>query len=121
MQFSDKAGAGGGWYGGFASQHFNGGAGGGSSFALTKNSEIKNDEIIVIDGYGVEQERGYYAFSSKSDYTFDCVTMYSGIWDGDGKAVITLISNSQCIKTCNKCFNFLSFNIYIFAFLCSWK
>jgi hypothetical protein len=116
---SDKAGAGGGWYGGYSSQNNNGGAGGGSSFALTKDSEINNEEIIVKDGYGVEKERGYYAFITKSDYTFEYVTMYSGIWEGNGKAVITLISTSQCIKTYNKVSNFLSFHIFIFTSLLS--
>jgi hypothetical protein len=116
---SDKAGAGGGWYGGYSSQHNNGGAGGGSSFALTRNCEISNEEIIVKDGNGVEKERGYYAFITKSDYTFEYVTMYSGIWEGDGKAVITLISTFQFNKTLNKVSNFLSFHIFIFISLLS--
>ena len=46
---SDRAGAGSGWFGGYASHSATGGAGGGSSFILTQNAEIPMGEIISYD------------------------------------------------------------------------
>ena len=71
----DIAGAGGGWFGGYASMAPNAGAGGGSSFALLSNSTIPSNVN--------------YAFTTSSIYVMKLNSYANGIWGGDGKAIIT--------------------------------
>ena len=89
---NDRAGAGGGWYGGFSSHHGNGGAGGGSSFALSKNAEIPSDLIESRNSLYDEPKSEYYAFTKNSQYLIRNPIFFQGIWAGNGKAIITLIS-----------------------------
>ena len=77
----DIGGAGGGWFGGYASNDYDGGAGGGSSFILTENAEIP------IKPGGKE-----YAFSEKTEYLFTDINYATGIWEGNGKLHIICLS-----------------------------
>ena len=82
----DTAGAGGGWYGGFGSNSGNAGAGGGSSFLLSKDA-------IIPEDVG-------YAFDTSSPYTMRLFAHESGIWSGNGKIVITILSEDHTINQC---------------------
>ena len=88
---SDIAGAGGGWFGGFSGQDPNAGAGGGSSFALTKDAVFPKGEIDVYDEFYVNETRGRYAFQHK-EYIIEKPVFIQGIWTGSGMARITLMS-----------------------------
>ena len=96
--WSDRAGAGGGWYGGFASHRGTAGAGGGSSFALTKNSEIPSHEIQVYDEYYEKLEKDYYAFDINSEYLIESAVFVQGIWYGNGKIKITILRSYSCLN-----------------------
>ena len=93
---TDVAGAGAGWFGGFASHHSNGGAGGGSSFVLTKDAEIPKGTIYVMDDMYENKTSGTYAFSSSSQYVMKHPVFLQGIWTGNGKAIITLLNPGFC-------------------------
>ena len=95
---SDRAGAGGGWFGGFASQHGNAGSGGGSSFALTKDAVYPKDLIHVFDDTYKEVESGYYAFKNH-EYEVTNAVFISGIRYGNGLATIKPLSN-LFLNTC---------------------
>ena len=88
----EYSGAGGGFFGGFASHNLNAGGSGGSSFALSKSIPIPSGELIIkhIDR---TEERGYYAFKYNSPYLLHNVQFATGIWFGDGPARITYISS----------------------------
>ena len=87
---TDRSGAGGGWFGGFASHSGSAGSGGGSSFVLTKQSEIPEGNISVYDGSFKLQEQQPYAFSVSSKYVMRNDIIIPGIWSGNGKVVITV-------------------------------
>ena len=109
---SDRAGAGGGWFGGFTSNHANGGAGGGSSFALTKTATIPTGKIQVKDEFGTKLSEEEYAFDASSEYTLSSIVMAAGVWDGHGVAIITC--NFKC--SCN--FHYKSFNkVHLLLFI----
>ena len=84
---NDCGGAGGGWFGGYASNDNYAGAGGGSSYALTKTSVIPS----------LNSER-HYEFTNKSPYVLDHMLYANGIWEGNGKLHIiklrSLIENT---------------------------
>ena len=103
LGYSDRAGAGGGWFGGFASQHGNGGAGGGSSFALTRNAKIPRGRIPVYDDLYNKIDENYYAFKNRK-YLVTNAVFEAGIWYGNGKITITQISlaNEVFIKQCTR-------------------
>ena len=85
----DLCGAGGGWFGGFASNHGNGGCGGGSSFVLKKDAIIPVGELTEKKENGQTERTGTYKFSNKRKYLFDGVQYANGIWTGDGMMRIT--------------------------------
>ena len=98
-QGTDTCGAGGGWFGGFASNYINSGCGGGSSYALTLTSPIPqgiihyhDDEYNLID----QQE---YAFSNRK-YIFYNDIYERGVWFGNGFADITFLGDLS--MTCKK-------------------
>ncbi|EAX90981.1 PE-PGRS protein, putative [Trichomonas vaginalis G3] len=96
--YSDRAGAGGGWFGGFASHHGNGGAGGGSSWVLTSNAIIPEGKITAYDSsYNLSESR-QYAFS-KHDYDFHHIVAESGVWEGYGRLIIKSLGTKKC--ACN--------------------
>ena len=95
---ADKAGAGAGWYGGFASQNANGGAGGGSSFVLTKDSILPIGNIDVYDDKYEKVKSGAYAFTNNSPYCLSSPRFIQGIWAGNGKARITILSFLVCTQ-----------------------
>ena len=100
-EVSEFSGAGGGFFGGFASHFQNAGSSGGSSFALSKYIEIPSNELIInhIDG---TEERGYYAFDYNSPYLLHNVQFATGIWSGNGQARITWIPPFTPIHIFNK-------------------
>ena len=107
---SDVGGAGGGWFGGYPSNSSSSGAGGGSSFILTSTAQIPQNP-------GGKP----YAFSNNSPYIFKNVENATGIWEGNGKIHISIISiyNNLCTKqTINYWFFSISTLIMI---LCSNK
>ena len=114
---SDIAGAGGGWFGGFASQSTNGGAGGGSSFILTRNADIPTEEIDAYDSFRNEEtlQKEKYAFLGSSQYFFTSELMASGVWAGNGFAVITQISSFFITynKSCNTLKSLLLLLVFI--------
>lgn len=75
----DIAGAGGGWFGGYASLSTSGGGSGGSSFALLINSTIPSDVN--------------YSFDVTSKYVMYLNSFANGIWSGDGKIIITKLDS----------------------------
>ena len=85
----DGCGAGGGWFGGFASQLGNGGCGGGSSFVLKKDAIIPSGELTQKKENGETERTDTYKFSNKRKYLFDNVQFANGIWTGDGMMRIT--------------------------------
>ena len=95
---SDRAGSGGGWFGGFASHDGNGGAGGGSSFILTSTALIPETEIEARDSFYNLIGRQKYAFLHQNKYNFKSTKMEIGVWDGNGFAIITNISPSAIPK-----------------------
>ena len=104
---SDIPGAGGGWFGGFASFNCNGGSGGGSSFALTYDAQYPTGIIHVYDGYyndtGVHER---YAFQ-RHQYLVTNPTFVPGIWVGNGMVRITPLS--------------LEHKIIVSAFTCKYR
>ena len=113
---SDRAGGGGGWFGGFSSHHGNGGGGGGSSFALTRDAEFPRGTIkLYNDVYMETGISGEYSFQN-NEYIIDHPTFVSGIWEGNGKVVITIIdpfySMQQCTNNCVKQSFYLSILLY---------
>ena len=97
IMVNDIAGAGGGWYGGFVGGHANCGSGGGSSFILTEKADIPEGEIIQYDDrYEKQISKGKYAFSRDSEYAMFLAGYANGIWYGNGKIKITVMSAVKC-------------------------
>ena len=98
---SDLAGAGGGWFGGFTPSLSNGGAGGGSSFALSKESQIPQGNLKVLSKKGAFVDSRPYAFTKDSKYALKAIKYANGIWNGNGMFRITYLSNNN-LATCNR-------------------
>ena len=100
----DRGGAGSGWFGGFASHNGNGGGGGGSSFILTKRAEYPTSKIAYHDSFYTEKGNEFYAFINQNRYLFYSEFMASGVWSGNGFAVITILQTIFCTqkKTINE-------------------
>ena len=110
---SDRSGAGGGWFGGFASHNGNAGAGGGSSFILAENASIPVDEIESRDSFYENTKKQKYAFLDQTKYLFSSTKMYKGVWKGSGFAIITQLSaNFYCTKSSK----FFSLNVFVYIF-----
>ena len=93
---SDIGGAGGGWYGGFASHSYSYGAGGGSSFVLTKDATILQGEIEYRSkDYQTLYSKKTYAFADNRKYSFVDTNIERGVWLGNGFAEITVMSQSR--------------------------
>ena len=93
---SDTCGAGGGWFGGFASNDCNQGCGGGSSYVLTQNSPIPEGKIKYHDDeYNLIDEKEY-AFSDRR-YKFYDEKYERGVWFGNGYAEITFVHQISVI------------------------
>ena len=90
LGYSDRPGAGGGWFGGFAGHHGNGGSGGGSSFAFTEDATIPNNPITSYSSYYDKGTTKNYAFNKDEhkQYFLHDVIFAQGIWSGNGKAII---------------------------------
>ncbi|EAX88413.1 hypothetical protein TVAG_231590 [Trichomonas vaginalis G3] len=92
----DNAGAGSGWFGGFSSQNGRGGAGGGSSWALSRDAIIPEGDIEATDEFYDNAESHPYGFTKTSGYLFTDVEHAAGIWNGHGRIIITYISSLKC-------------------------
>lgn len=118
---SDRPGAGGGWYGGFAGHHGNGGAGAGSSWALTKDAKYQYGNIDAHNEFYELQGSKAYAFDRESEFLFSSVNFVPGIWKGDGKLIITKYMscniNKRADSDVNQFCDLLSDNIRFIAFL----
>lgn len=84
----EYSGAGGGWFGGFASFDPNAGSGGGSSFALTKDAIIPTT-MDVYDTYYSNKVTDNYAFDRNSMFIMSDVIHFPGIWIGNGMFRVT--------------------------------
>ena len=107
-------GGGGGWFGGYSSHHCNGGGSGGSSFALSLNSTIPSGVINIYDKNYSIASSGRYAFSPyTSPYLFYDIEHKRGIWNGDGKIIITKVGvyRNDCFLT--KAFIYKTYNFLI--------
>ena len=113
---ADVAGARGGWFGGFCSGHNNGGAGGGSSFVLSKDASIPSGIIKQYDDhYSNVLNEAPYAFDTNSPYVMTNIKYANGIWAGDGRMIITCISTF--FKTCKtQQHHYSVFLIYLFVY-----
>ena len=92
------------------------GGGGGSSFALTRDAEFPRGTIkLYNDVYMETGISGEYSFQN-NEYIIDHPTFVSGIWEGNGKVVITIIdpfySMQQCTNNCVKQRFYLSILLY---------
>ena len=112
----EHSGAGSGWFGGFASHHANGGSGGGSSWILSRDAIIPENELVSYDSFYDFLGTSKYAFT-KADYIFNNVIDASGVWEGNGKLVITILNFINCPTVC-VCYrqNFIS-SIYVFILM----
>ncbi|EAX91029.1 loricrin, putative [Trichomonas vaginalis G3] len=95
---SDRPGAGAGWFGGFAGMNGNAGSEGGSSWALTRALDYPKEFITAYDSFHNYIGSEKYGFDSTSPYFFDNVRSYSGVWEGDGQLVITILCTLKCSK-----------------------
>ncbi|EAY15065.1 gp13, putative [Trichomonas vaginalis G3] len=89
----DRPGAGSGWFGGFAGHHGNGGAGGGSSWALSLDASIPKGNISAKGSFYNESESHPYAFNLNDGYIFKDVMSFPGVWEGNGRLVITILES----------------------------
>ena len=113
---TDRSGGGGGWFGGYASHHGNSGSGGGSSFILTESASIPNYEIESYDSFYTPLDKKRYAFINQKNYLFTSPIMYSGVWAGNGFAIITQLSFENCSQNDIRFFK-ISLFVYIFCIL----
>ena len=103
---NDLGGAGGGWFGGFASQYSAYGAGGGSSFILTKSAVIPSGQIEYrSNDYLTLKDKQEYAFAKNRKYSFVHPTLERGVWFGNGFAEITVLS-STCFASSKRSSSF---------------
>ena len=93
---NDVPGGGGGWFGGFCPFHWNLGAGGGSSFALTSNCEIPQTEVCEMTDQYEEIKCQHYAYYIDRKYQFLDVKLERGVWYGDGFAEIKALFVNKC-------------------------
>ncbi|EAY22814.1 hypothetical protein TVAG_075610 [Trichomonas vaginalis G3] len=92
---SDKSGSGSGWFGGFASHDPNSGSGGGSSWVLSKDAIIPPGKIKATDDFFTPIGSREYEFS-KADFLFTNVIHQAGIWEGNGRVIISIIQYEKC-------------------------
>ena len=88
----ERAGAGGGWFGGYSVNSNAAGAGGGSSFAFAEGIEFPTDLIESKDENGTLIESAYYMFRNSPQYHLTDVAFSTGIWSGNGMARISLVT-----------------------------
>ena len=105
-------GGGGGWFGGYSSHHCNGGGSGGSSFALSPNATIPSGVINIYDkDYNITSSNKYAFSQYTSPYLFYDIEHKRGVWNGDGKVIITKFGayRNDCFltKAINKTYDFL--------------
>ena len=96
----DICGSGSGWFGGFSPHHINRGCGGGSSFALTKDTTFKSETFKACDEFYQNCVTKKYAFVDERKYTFSNVVHQRGVWYGNGKLEIRVIRNDEA-KSCS--------------------
>ena len=102
---TERAGAGGGFFGGFAINSGDAGASGGSSFVLTPSVPIPRGFIESHDENGNLVSKQRYAFNYGSEYLMSDAEFATGIRVGDGLARITLLENysNEVFRNSLKC------------------
>ncbi|EAY00416.1 hypothetical protein TVAG_114200 [Trichomonas vaginalis G3] len=90
-EYSDIVGAGGGWFGGFSSMDYNSGSGGGSSWILEKDAIIPPDNITAHDDFYNPIDTQPYAFQKTGQYLFEDAKYVSGVWEGNGRLVVSIL------------------------------
>ena len=118
-EYYDIGGGGGGWFGGFTSQRWYEGAGGGSSFALTKTSEIPKEKVCEHTDLYEKIRCDYYAYIYDRKYQFTDVTHDRGVWYGDGFIDITVLFLDLCSQKGRFYFSFSLIYITILSLLIS--
>ena len=109
----EKAGAGGGFFGGYSINNNSAGASGGSSFAFAKDIPYPTGLIESKDENGKTIEKTYYAFTNLPQYLLTEVAFATGIWKGNGKARITFLSKVPiCFFTKMK-YPFFSLTLFV--------
>lgn len=109
---AEKAGAGGGFFGGYAYDPLsNSGASGGSSFALNEKIPIPKDFITVKAGNGTVLEKGYYTLSQTGPYSINDPVFVTGANFGNGYARITVYETFDLKAFCTDsyCRGFVSY------------
>ncbi|EAY19624.1 PE-PGRS protein, putative [Trichomonas vaginalis G3] len=113
----DRPGAGSGWFGGFAGHNGNAGSGGGSSWAVSKNAIIPQGNITATDSFYNLNDSRPYSFSLDDGYLFSDVKTYPGIWEGNGRLIITILDSiiyPSCVSI--NCSHFSYFLLFILFF-----
>ena len=88
----EQAGAGSGFFGGSMYVTGNAGGGGGSSFAFSATIPVPEDEIESINSVTGKTESKKYAFLNMPQYIMYDIFKETGVWSGNGFAMITLIT-----------------------------
>lgn len=115
----DRPGSGAGWFGGFAGHDGNGGAGGGSSFVLTNENieELSQKTLTAHDTFYNNPITAEYGFTAKAGYKFSEVKTVPGIWDENGRLIVTVLDFIS-LPSCNMiCFVRIHDFLFFFLFL----
>jgi hypothetical protein len=113
--YADVCGSGSGWFGGFASHFYNGGCGGGSSFALTNYTEFKNKTFTACDDFFENCITQNYAFADNRQLSFFNVNHHRGNWYGNVRLIITFIMPLKVASS--GCYSRNLFSLYLFSTL----
>ncbi|EAY10981.1 glycine-rich protein, putative [Trichomonas vaginalis G3] len=113
----DKPGAGSGWFGGFASHNGNGGSGGGSSWVLSKDADIPVGNIAAKGPFfNITDERPYF-FRKTDGYLFYDIVNIPGVWEGNGKLVITILDKLSLPSCFSVCYLHFSYHLLFVLFI----
>ncbi|EAY10980.1 gp13, putative [Trichomonas vaginalis G3] len=113
---ADRSGAGSGWFGGFASHHDNGGSGGGSSWVLSEDADIPDGNIAAKGPFfNITDERPYF-FRKTDGYLFYDIVNIPGVWEGNGKLVITILDKLSLPSCFSVCYLHFSYHLLFALF-----
>ncbi|EAY10978.1 hypothetical protein TVAG_446800 [Trichomonas vaginalis G3] len=113
---TDRPGAGSGWFGGFASHNGNGGSGGGSSWVLSEDADIPDGNIAAKGPFfNITDERPYF-FRKTDGYLFYDIVNIPGVWEGNGKLVITILDKLSLPSCFSVCYLHFSYHLLFALF-----
>ncbi|EAY10979.1 gp13, putative [Trichomonas vaginalis G3] len=114
---TDRSGAGSGWFGGFASHNGNGGSGGGSSWVLSEDADIPDGNIAAKGPFfNITDERPYF-FRKTDGYLFYDIVNIPGVWEGNGKLVITILDKLSLPSCFSVCYLHFSYHLLFVLFI----